>query len=198
MDRTAPGVISDKGRPEMGEEGRLPQPVRSSADEISRPKELDRDTPVTEVSTLGVLLGRRANPVWLQLPLEKRLVLCPTCCKLFFHGSKDMSENEIGISVVDSVIRVDCSFFKLNADTVIERIREWLPVLERVLSADQAWHGLPDDLVGGFLHDRLRRDFIYQATVSQTLTAASLLFEVIPPELSDVSHNEPRSSNIDH
>ena len=55
--------------------------------------------------------------------LEKCLVLCRTYCKLFFHGSKDMAENEIGISVVDSVIRVDCSFFKLNADVVIERIR---------------------------------------------------------------------------
>ena len=48
----APGVISDEGRPPMGEEGRLSQPVRSFAGEISRPKELDRDVPVTEVWSL--------------------------------------------------------------------------------------------------------------------------------------------------
>jgi hypothetical protein len=45
----APGVISDEGRPEMGDKGRLPQPIRSSAGEISRLKGLDRDIPVTEV-----------------------------------------------------------------------------------------------------------------------------------------------------
>jgi len=93
---------------------------------------------------------------------------------------------------------IDITSIRLWLRHLSTRPSEWLPVLERVLSADQVWHGLPDDLVGGFLHDRLRRDLIYQATVSQTLTAASLLFEVIPPEFSDMSHNEPLSSNIDH
>ncbi len=39
----------------MGDKGRLPQPIRSSAGEISRPKGLDRDVPVTEVWSLRQL-----------------------------------------------------------------------------------------------------------------------------------------------
>jgi len=50
---TPPGVISGEGRPEMGNKGRLPQRIRSSAGEISRLKGLDRDIPVTEVWNLG-------------------------------------------------------------------------------------------------------------------------------------------------
>jgi len=48
----APGVTSEEGKREMGDKGRLYQPVRSSADEISRPKDFDQDVPVTEVWTL--------------------------------------------------------------------------------------------------------------------------------------------------
>ena len=48
----APGVIADEGRSEKGDKGRLPQPVRTSAGESSRPKGLDRDIPVTEVWSL--------------------------------------------------------------------------------------------------------------------------------------------------
>lgn len=102
-----------------------------------------------------------------------------------------MAKNEIGISVVDSVVKIDCSFFQLNADTVVERLREWLPVLERALSADQVWHGLPDDFVGVILHDRLRYDLFYQAAVAQALSAASLLFEVVPPEFSESIQDKP-------
>jgi hypothetical protein len=56
-------MISGKGRPEKGDKGRLPQPIRSSAGEISCPKGLDWDIPVTEVWTSGGI-GKNANQPW--------------------------------------------------------------------------------------------------------------------------------------
>ena len=82
----APGVISDKGWPEMGDKGRLPQPIRSSAGEISRPKGLDRDVPVTEVLTLvfvaarlpeGRALGYPRALMLLQRMTDPALRVCP-------------------------------------------------------------------------------------------------------------------------
>ena len=43
-------ALREKGQ---GDKGRLPQPIRSSAGEISRLKGLDRDIPVTKVWSLG-------------------------------------------------------------------------------------------------------------------------------------------------
>jgi hypothetical protein len=108
-------------------------------------------------------------------------------------------KNEIGISVVDAVIHIDCSFFELSSEVVLERLRELMPVLERVLSADQVWHKLPDDLVLPLLDRRLRCDLLYQAAVAQALGASSRLFEVVPTSLSVFGQEGfPTDASEDH
>lgn len=90
-----------------------------------------------------------------------------------------MGKNFIGISVEGSILKIDCGAFDLENDVVLGRLKELVPVLERILSADEVWHNLTDSVAESLLHDRLRYDMLFQAAVSQAYACSWRLFDLV-------------------